>query len=123
MDLSTETRTALRRGEALYRQGRYFDAHEAWEEVWRVEHGEVRALLGGLIQVAAALHHALVRHRAIGAARLFAAAQERLAPLGPRADGLDLERLRDEVRRALGAARRWERGEAEGFPAELAPRL
>ena len=52
---------ALRRGAALFDKGRFWDAHEAWEEAWLEEDGEVRLLLQGLIQVAAGYHKATVQ--------------------------------------------------------------
>lgn len=36
----------------------YFEAHEEWEELWHLASGPRHAYLQGLIQVAAALHHA-----------------------------------------------------------------
>lgn len=44
-------------GIRLFNQHRYFEAHEALEVVWLREHGERKALLHGLIQIAAAFHH------------------------------------------------------------------
>src|SRR5687768_5239958 len=41
---------ALRAGAAHFDQGRYWSAHEAWEEVWRAYHGADRHYLKGLIQ-------------------------------------------------------------------------
>ncbi|MDM7324494.1 MAG: DUF309 domain-containing protein, partial [Thermus sp.] len=40
----------------LFQKGRYFEAHEVLEEVWREAHGEKRRFLQGLILLAAALH-------------------------------------------------------------------
>ncbi len=45
----------LEEGRALFNSGRYFEAHEAWEEAWLVESGETKRWLQGLIQVAAGL--------------------------------------------------------------------
>jgi uncharacterized protein len=35
----------------------FFDAHEAWEELWKKESGPAKDFLQGLIQAATALHH------------------------------------------------------------------
>ncbi|MHB8418311.1 MAG: DUF309 domain-containing protein [Myxococcales bacterium] len=95
----------LARGLALYRGGRYFDAHEVWEDRWRLSHGDERRLLHGLIQLAAAqvqfrrgVHH--------GAARLLHKALAQLAPLGDGFAGVDLRRLREEARERLATSRR-----------------
>lgn len=37
--------------------GRYFEAHDAWEELWLADRSEARSFYQGLIQAAAALHH------------------------------------------------------------------
>lgn len=45
----------LNRGLTRYHRGAFFDAHEAWEEAWRPATDPERALLQGLIQLAASL--------------------------------------------------------------------
>jgi predicted metal-dependent hydrolase len=47
----------FRRGIGLFNARRFFEAHEAWEELWLVEVEPEKTLLQGLIQVAAAFHH------------------------------------------------------------------
>ncbi|HEY2734587.1 MAG TPA: DUF309 domain-containing protein, partial [Polyangiales bacterium] len=50
-------RDALRAGASLFNDGRFFDAHEAWEDRWRATHDDTeRRFLQGLIQIAAAFH-------------------------------------------------------------------
>lgn len=45
-------------GVRLFNERRYFEAHEAWELVWRrTPAGVEREVLQGLIQIAAACHH------------------------------------------------------------------
>lgn len=67
---------AVTRGVALFNERRYWDAHEAWEEMWLDAEGDVRLMLQAMIQFAAALHHVL-RGNARGATRLIAAAAEK----------------------------------------------
>jgi hypothetical protein len=63
---------ALVGGARLFDDGRFFEAHEAWEQHWRVERDpERRRLLQGLIQVAAAFHKLLGRGAPDSAARIF----------------------------------------------------
>src|SRR6185295_1134670 len=63
---------ALAGGARLFDDGRFFEAHEAWEQHWRVESDpERRFLLQGLIQIAAALHKLLRLGAPDSAARLF----------------------------------------------------
>ncbi|MGH9396904.1 MAG: DUF309 domain-containing protein [Terriglobia bacterium] len=48
---------AIARGIRLFNEHRFFEAHEALEEIWLKEHGEAKTFLHGLIQIAAAFHH------------------------------------------------------------------
>jgi predicted metal-dependent hydrolase len=121
-ELHPDTRAALWRGGALYAAGRYFEAHEAWEEAWRVEGGAVKLLLQGLIQVAAGMVKGERDARPEGSVRLFEAALTRLEPLPEELAGVDLAALRQGVRRAAEAARQWRDGVAPG-PGIPAPRL
>lgn len=49
---------ALRAGAAVYNAGFYHPAHDAWERRWLRAAGPTADLLQGLIQLAAAVHHA-----------------------------------------------------------------
>jgi SAM-dependent methyltransferase len=88
-------------GARLFDDGRYWDAHEAWEERWRIETREpARLFLQGLIQVAAAFHKKVVVGDAASAARLAAKARAKLdavaadASWSPATLGVDLESVR-----------------------------
>jgi hypothetical protein len=62
------------RGTRLFDAGKFFEAHEVWEERWRVATDQVeRDLLQGLIQVAAAFHKLLVMKSTDAALRLLKA--------------------------------------------------
>lgn len=52
-----EEREAFHRGIKHFNQGDYFDAHEAWEEVWQEMFGKEKDYMQGLIQLAVAMHH------------------------------------------------------------------
>lgn len=109
-----ERREFLRRGLALFNAGEPFAAHEAWEEVWRSNRPEPKALLQGLIQAAAALHQILVLRRREGPRGTLAKALRNLEPFRPRALGLDLEGLW----KSLESWQRWleEGGEPPPLP-------
>ena len=98
----------LRRGAALFNAGRWWDAHEAWEEVWRVSSGEQRAFVQALILLAAALHkrwdHGSLAHRN------FYKAENYLDTLPGSYGGVDLRALRQAV---------WEALETEGMHPQL----
>jgi predicted metal-dependent hydrolase len=100
--------TCLAEGVALFNSGRFYEAHEVWEEVWLHERGTRRLLLQGLILVAAGW---LKRDagNARGAWVLFSRALERLEQLPPGFEGLDVGGLCPQVAR-------WREGEADGRP-------
>jgi uncharacterized protein len=88
-------------GARLFDDGRYWDAHEAWEERWRIETREgPRLFLQGLIQIAAAFHKKLVVGDAESAARLREKARAKLDAVAsdgswsPALLGVDLDELR-----------------------------
>ena len=47
----------LAEGINFFNAGRYFEAHEAWEDLWRVTRGPLRLFYQGLVQAAVGLHH------------------------------------------------------------------
>jgi len=70
--------TQLAPGRAAFNRGEFFAAHELWEDVWRGLARDERALVQGLIQIAAGLHH-LQRGRPRPAARLLARGASKLS--------------------------------------------
>jgi predicted metal-dependent hydrolase len=61
------------RGARLFDAGAFFEAHEAWEERWRLETDpSARRFLQGLIQIAAAFHKLVVSGSPASASRLLA---------------------------------------------------
>lgn len=117
------TLAALRRGAALFDQERFWDAHEAWEEAWLEEDGEVRLFLQGLIQVAAGYHKAIVQLQPNGCVKLLRSGLDKLEPLPEVFLGVALGDLLPKVQRTLAEARRWQSGELPTFPRQLIPRL
>jgi uncharacterized protein len=41
----------------FFNASRYFEAHEAWEDLWRITRGPLRLFYQGLIQAAVGMHH------------------------------------------------------------------
>ncbi len=55
-----------------HNEGEYYEAHEAWEELWRDEGNDAyRLFLQGLIQVTSAFHKVFFQRELGGAARLL----------------------------------------------------
>ena len=53
----TTDKNAYLHGIALFNQGKFFDAHEVLEDVWRAASPNEKKIWQGLVQVAVALHH------------------------------------------------------------------
>jgi hypothetical protein len=83
------------RGERLYAEGKFWDAHEAWELLWNRETDPARRdLVQGLILVAAAIHKLYVMQRPDRAPGMIERALAKLAPLPDELDGVDVAALR-----------------------------
>jgi predicted metal-dependent hydrolase len=96
---------ALKRGIEHFNAGRYFQAHEAWEEGWHPSPEPERDFWQGLTQVAVGLTHRL-RGNAHGAATLLQRGAEKLAKYGTKHMGLAVDKI---SRFASDAADRIER--------------
>lgn len=117
---------ALHDGIALFNERQFFEAHEVWEDGWRIAAGEDRRLLHGLIQIAAGFHKLQIGQPA-GAVALLRKGMEKLAAVGPdAAPRLDLRTLLASVEGRMETARRTaETGATEydpdAFPILAAP--
>jgi predicted metal-dependent hydrolase len=85
---------------ARFNRGDYFEAHDAWEELWNEAPEAERGFYQGLIQVATALHHMTIGNMR-GAKLLHGSAHELLAPYGDFHGGMDLKTLRARFDAAL----------------------
>ena len=88
-------RAHLRAGVAIYNEGRYHAAHDAWEDYWLdLKSGtDDELLLHGLIQFTAVVHHATQGNDA-GAQGLAESAGDYLAGLPATYRGIDLDAVR-----------------------------
>jgi predicted metal-dependent hydrolase len=83
----------FRTGIELFNEGHYWHAHEAWEDIWKVEDdAQSRLFYKGIIQTAAALVH-WQRGNSRGLTLNWRKARAKLQQLPPRFNGLDLELL------------------------------
>ncbi|MFT3709183.1 MAG: CPXCG motif-containing cysteine-rich protein [Archangium sp.] len=95
---------SLAAGRALFEEGRFHAAHEAWESGWRRTQRSERTVLQVLVLWSAALHHHQ-NGKELGASRLLTRALERLGELDGEMGGLDLEELREGLVTSLERAR------------------
>jgi uncharacterized protein len=90
------------RGVALFNSRHFFEAHEAWEEIWLHTQPPEKTFLQGLIQVTAAFHHHQRSNRR-GFKSLLHAGLTKLEAFPPEHRGLQIEGLRAAGRRWLAA--------------------
>jgi len=83
-----------------FNAGRYFDAHEVWEEIWLPASGETKLFYQMLIQAAVALHH-YERANARGARGLYANVISKLDRLPAVFMSIDLVDFSRQFRAAL----------------------
>ena len=70
------------RGVELFNSGAYFEAHEAWEELWVEASGDERRFLQALIHFAVGCHHQR-KGNSIGAARQWDKGVAKIEPFLP----------------------------------------
>jgi predicted metal-dependent hydrolase len=91
------------RGALLFDAGEFFEAHEVWEERWRVATDKAeRDFLQGLIQVAAAFHKILEMKSEEAASRLLAKGLAKLDACPGHVEEMDLDRFRERLRACAG---------------------
>jgi len=112
----------LRRGTELFNRQWFFEAHEVWEDAWRVERGEPAYFLHGLIQVAAGFVK-LQRREPRGTVGLLRKGASKLMRFHPGRYGLDLEGLLVSVARWEQIAERMVATGAMDYDSEDLPRL
>jgi uncharacterized protein len=121
--MKTSTPQLLERGRGLFNAGRFFEAHEIWEEAWLGEEGDIRVLLQGLIQIAAALLKASRAERPGGCAQLLDAGLAKLEPAEGDLAGLDLMAFRRSVEDFRTGAAAWLSGQVTGLRPASFPEL
>lgn len=84
-------------GIRLFNEREFFECHDVLEELWTDTVGEERKFLQGLIQAAVGLFH-FGNGNLGGARKMYHAAVEKLEPYGPEYWGLNLDKLRADLR-------------------------
>lgn len=121
--MTPHQRRRFQDGIDLFNRREYWEAHEAWEEVWQACPEESRIFFQGIIQAAAAYHLILVRKRFTGARNNITKSLSKLDLFPGQFLGLDLDFLRTALMQArqsleqLGAERLAE------FPLNVLPKL
>jgi uncharacterized protein len=87
----------FQQGIDLFNEGKFFECHEAWEEVWKRSDGDAKVFYQGIIQAAVAILHAQ-RGNLTGAASLYSKASAKLDHLPSEHMGIALGDLRDALK-------------------------
>ena len=90
----------LKDGIFFFNSGRYFEAHESWEDLWRPAQGPLRLFYQGLVQAAVGMHH-LSRHNLNGARAQLGKSLSKLEQYPGRFCGIDNARLIGGLRNIL----------------------
>jgi predicted metal-dependent hydrolase len=93
---------ALAEGLGCYRRAEFFEAHEHWESVWLKLEEPEKSFLQAVIQTTAAFHH-FQTGNCIGTASLLRRALRRMDVCPALFGGVEVDRLREEVRRWVAA--------------------
>ena len=103
-------------GIQLFNEHEFFDAHEAWEDVWHMAYGIKHDFYQGLIQCAVALEH-YRRSNPRGVVSLYKSYQPKFEKVPPLFMGLDvpafLGAMRDALRPVIEADPLPEKGRIE----------
>ncbi len=110
------------KGIQLFNQAKFWESHEAWEEIWRRHAENSRIFFQGLIQVAAGLHqlnqgvyHGLVKH--------YRNALWKLKPFQPEFLGVDVKDLVGKVEQGLAEVKQLGAKNLDKFNKDLIPKI
>lgn len=90
----------LKAGIRDFNAGRFFEAHEIWEDLWHEYRGSDRTFLQGLIQAAAGFYH-FVTANPKGARSQFRKSEAKLQRYLPSHWGIDVVQIIGHLRRSL----------------------
>ncbi len=118
-----EACAGLQAGAALFDRGRFWDAHEAWEEVWQAERRPIRSFYQGLIQIAAGLHHWTVKRNPTGVERNISRGVEKLSWYRPAYLGVGIDAMIVDAEALRAAAQGRDAAWLGAFPADRLPKF
>jgi len=90
------------KGLKLIQHGEYFEAHEALENAWQDETGDIRNLYRGILQMAVSYLH-LTRGNYPGSVEMHHRAQKWLAGWPSKCRGIEIETLRRDFDAVIAA--------------------
>jgi uncharacterized protein len=92
-------------GLRLFNAGEYFEAHEALEDAWNAEKGQVRELYRGILQIAVVYLH-IKRRNYNGAIKVYGRSRRWLKDWPDLCRGIEVGRLRRDAEGAIAEVTR-----------------
>jgi predicted metal-dependent hydrolase len=123
LPMSTEDWEEFHRGVTLFNGGKFWNAHEAWEQVWGRHTADERLFFQGLIQLAAAYHHLVTTRRYAGLVNNLEKAEAKLTAFRPRYLGVAIEPLLSLIVKGKQEAEMRGEDGLNGFDRSLLPKL
>ena len=108
--------------ERLFNAQSYYESHDVLEEEWAGARGPRRDALKALVKLAAGMYH-LQTSGFRGAESLLSSGLEALDSLPPKTIFVQIEALREPVRRCLDKIRRFDAGSSVEWEEEDVPRI
>jgi predicted metal-dependent hydrolase len=105
-------------GLRFFNAGDYFEAHEALEDAWNAERGEVRNLYRGILQIAVVYLH-ITRGNYAGAIKVYARSQKWLQNWPIVCRGIQVEELRQNAKAVMKEVERLGRENIRQFDLSL----
>lgn len=87
-------------GVQLFNEGDWFEAHEVWEDIWRLASDEKKRFYQGLIQCAVTIEH-LRRGNPRGARSVYKSAQTKFTDLPQVYMGIDIHQLLADMKKTM----------------------
>jgi len=87
-------------GIQLFNRCEFFEAHEALENAWRAETGEIRDLYRGILQIAVSFLH-ITRGNYKGALKVYERSQKWISKWPDTCQGVNVKKLREDAKYAI----------------------
>ena len=123
IELSREDWEEFERGIELFNSGKFWHSHEAWEQLWLRRTEDERLFFQGLIQLAAAYHHLMVKQSFQGLMNNFEKAYKKLEVFQPEYLGVLVTPLLEFIEQGKAEAERRGPYDLENFNYNLIPKL
>lgn len=91
-----------RDGIAFFNHRKFFEAHEALEEIWRDENSEIRDLYRGILQIAVTYLH-IMRGNYEGAVKVYGRSQKWLEKFPDICQGVNIKQLLADAKEVMDA--------------------